>query len=391
MNKCVVQVVNLNQREIRKVFLVKEKVMRKKILKAIVSVLFLMPLFFEMSSTAEAEIYSTISGYALEEGTNQPIAGLAVRAVKMDGSEVIVVEGVTNEKGQYVLRGVIGGTYSVTLQNLRVYYPAKKFVQVTVVSGKNIVNHNFSVKEGASVSGRVLKGDRTTPYKGVRVGGAVLIGTDLFEKYGETDENGFYKINGMFEADDASVAAEVPGAVYEYVHGIKLISGEETKNVDIVVVKDASNLSIKGRVVSETSGEGIENVSVYINNVGLALRLMIDTYTVRVDTDANGYFEVYGLPPGKYVFSLLSIGHKSFRADGVELKEGALPLEIEFKLTPVNFDTSMRYAPDSSSLLPVQVWNLNQDSSVKPVMNKCVVQVVNLNQRGAKGKRVLDG
>ena len=287
---------------------------------------------FVFSQTVSAEVYSTISGHVLEAGTNNPVAGQAVTAVKMDSEETLVLRGVTNEKGLYVLEGATSGTYLVDLKELfrTGYYSEKNFNEVVVVAGKNIVNNNFTVKKGASISGRVLKGDKTTPYVGVRVKGLAFFGEKFFRIYGKTNENGFYKINGMPDTDNAAVVAEVPGAAAKAIEGISLVGGEETKNQDIVVVKDASTFSVKGRVVSAISNEGIGKVSIFIANINL------DAKSVAVvSTDANGCFEVYGLQPGKYDFNLMpmSMEYESLKKEGVELKEGETPLEIEFKLT----------------------------------------------------------
>ncbi|MEE9613648.1 MAG: carboxypeptidase-like regulatory domain-containing protein [Thermodesulfobacteriota bacterium] len=297
-------------------------------MKKILSALFFLAL--ALPQAASAKVYSTISGYVLEDETGVPIAGLTVRAVKMNSAESYVIRSSTDEKGFYVIRGATEGVYSVSLIGRELvqadYYSDKKTVEVTVTAGKNIVNNNYTVKKAGFVSGRVFKGDGTTPYVGIKVDASAEGGYQFFAI---TDVNGFYKIGGLPDTENAIVSAFVPGAAVTDAGGIKIVGGDETKNIDIVVKKDSSNLSIKGRVLSESTNQGIENVKVMV------LGSKSSGYSIAMaQSDAKGNFEAYGLPSGIYTVKIVQYGYDFFVKEGIEVKDGDPPVEIEIELKP---------------------------------------------------------
>lgn len=300
-------------------------------------ILFLTLVFVQRS---DAEIYSTISGHVVEDGTNNPVAGLTVSAVRMDGTKAFTAKGVTDQKGLYVIRDVVSGTYSVSLKKSAEYYSDKPVVEVKVIIRKNIVNNNFTVKKAGSVSGRILQGDGTTPYVNVSVIADVPQGG--YQLFDRTDANGFYKIAGLPDSDNAVVGALIAGIGLKYKGGIKIVGGQETKNVNIVVLKDASNLSMKGRVLAEGSNTPVANIVILITG---------KESLAQVATDANGSFEVYGLPPGSYDVMIAPVKYEFYTKKGLEIIAGAPPLEVNFILKPVVGSQSKMDSPANSSFL----------------------------------------
>lgn len=299
-----------------------KKSMNRNIVILLVLVAFVFP------QIVSAEVYTTISGYVVEDGTGAPIAGQDITAVKMNSPKTVVLRGFTDAKGLYVIHGVTSGTYSVFLENLITndYYSYKKSKEVVVAVGKNIVNNNYTVKQAGFVSGRVFEGDGITPYADVSVIASAEGGYQLSVA---TDESGFYKIGGLPDTEEAVVGALLSGVGIKYQKGIEIVGGTETKNIDFVLKKDASNLSIKGRVLSQTLNEPIENVVILIRG---------PESLAKVDTDANGVFKIYGLPPGIYDVMIAEFGYEFFSKEGLELKQGEIPLKIEFILKPESAD-----------------------------------------------------
>lgn len=68
-------------------------------------------------------------------------------------------------------------------------------------------------------------------------------------------------------------------------------------------------------------------------------------------TDANGNFEVYGLPAGIYDVMIAQAKYEFFSKKGLEIKAGAPPLEIDFILKPAVGDQSKINSPIAPSLL----------------------------------------
>ena len=275
-----------------------------------------------------AEIYSTISGYVLEENTGNPIEGMNITAVRMDSEKSFVVRGVTDSKGLYILSGVIGGSYVVSLKNSKDFYSEKNRVDVTVQKGKNIVNSNYMVKKTGSVSGHVHKEDGT-PYAGVIV--LIGIGGEIKNEWaGRTDESGFYRVDGLYATDNGRAVGRAFGVAVVKVRGIKIVGGQETTGVDMVI-KDRieSSLSIYGKVMPQGSNQGIVRVNFLIAGKTSSG----DSAFVEGITDEGGNFKVYGVLPGVYEIIMIHDGYEFFKQGGIVIKEGGLPLKIDFTLT----------------------------------------------------------
>lgn len=273
------------------------------------------------SSNASAEIYGTISGYIVEVDTNKPIVGIEVLAVKKGVEKPKVEKAISNSKGVYVLNDITAGTYILYLRQLGNYYFEKKVKEVTVPLAKNVVNSNFVLKKAGSVTGKVFYGDGTTSYANV---GVIAQSHGEYLLTGVTDANGYYRIGGLPQADSAVVSVMPPGVGVVSRGDIKIIGGQDTGNINLVVKRDVANLSIKGKVLSITTQTPINKAKILIVGVNS---------TAVVSSNSNGDFEIYSLPSGKYDILITVDGYVTVVNENIDIIEGK-PVTMEFPMAP---------------------------------------------------------
>jgi hypothetical protein len=274
-----------------------------------------------ISLLAPSGFAEAISGRVLEATTNQPLSGVNVMAAKKSVEKPEVKTAVSGVDGSYALKGLTPGTYTLYLGRMTNYYLEQRTREAVVETGKDIVGFNFALKKTGSVSGRVFQSDGATPYADV---GVIAQAPGEYLLTGVTDAGGYYKVGGLPETGSAVVSVLAPGVGLVSKGDIKVISGQDTGNIDLVVKKDVSNLSIKGKVVSSAAAAPVNKAKVLV--VGI-------NSTAVATSNADGDFEVYGLPSGVYDFIITADGFQTAVKENVTITEGTATA-LDFQMTP---------------------------------------------------------
>ncbi len=254
-----------------------------------------------------------------------PVEGAVVHALRLDeGSALSLFSrapsgAMANEDGEYEL-WLPDGAYSLTAEHPDY---VKATAQLRVDGGPR--TRDITMTPGAAIEGTVVDRD------GKPVAGALVrwVGTDELMAGGggfgggpaanmgmlervETDESGHFRITGLEPGVRALSAVSENGAtkqpvevalgVAEEVSGVELVLDRAYKVSGIVVRDDADATPIEGVMLSTWSMKPPS------------------AFPARSPSEEDGYFEIWGVPPGNYVVSAVSDeALPSFMGDSVEV------------------------------------------------------------------------
>jgi hypothetical protein len=226
--------------------------------------------------------------------------------------------GTSPDDGTFEIRGVPDGTYYLKSWSGESNYVGEWWAGLSndssldcnaaqsfsVTSGETVSGLEFQLEAGGAVSGHlyVAGTDPLQPIANVHVnvtseacGGFYLVG-------GRTDENGFYRINGVLPGS-VYIRTEAAPHGFNYVDeswegavdcsaatGISVTAGAEASSIDFNLSPGAT---ISGHVYQQDGTTQIENVHVYVTDADTGQWIGGD------NTDATGLFSVKGLPPGE--------------------------------------------------------------------------------------------
>lgn len=213
---------------------------------------------------ANAEIYSSISGKVIAEDTGQGISGVTVLARPERRKEQYRT--ITDANGLYVIKGVRAGTYRVHfLKDKSPYLEEGVPTHIVVPLGKNVVNVNYVLKLGGSVSGTVYAADGVTPMSNVHVSVYFVDPQPSWDGSGlmVTDSNGKYIISGLPESTNCIVSAFISGHADNFSRTIAIKKGKTTENVNFTIKLDDIT-GITGYVRSSIDNKPIKEVDIYM-------------------------------------------------------------------------------------------------------------------------------
>ncbi|MCX6841242.1 MAG: carboxypeptidase regulatory-like domain-containing protein [candidate division WOR-3 bacterium] len=199
--------------------------------------------------------------------------------------------------GTYRVSGLAQGKYEVTVTATGHLRASK--TGVTVTSGMERDDIDFSLSRSASISGRVATAQGMTPKVRVQlyaVEGGKTVG------HTETEEDGSYTLD---ELNEGTYDIELPGG-RTAAAGIKLADGQATAGIDFSLPAGAT---VSGRVVERTSSLPIEGAMV------IALESIPDERLPRVvnaaRTDSGGVYEITYLKTGVYAVEVKKLGYET--------------------------------------------------------------------------------
>lgn len=288
---------------------------------------------FVWYSKAQAAVYSSISGRVIEEDTGKGVPGMDIRIRSGDWGK----ETFTDQNGFYEIRDLTPGTYllypSSNDPSLARYYLdlGKEGMEVILPAGKNVVNQNFILKVGGSISGHVYQNDGVTPASGVGVG--VVVGA--FTGQGiETNPDGSFFINGIPPSNNVEVNVGVRGLYNPEVKTVQVVSGQTTTGVNFKL--PPTDTGIVGTVTDADTNAPIADadVDVYDSN-GVVL-------SVTGYTDANGIYKIFGLPPGVYTLHAIAVGYEITKTNTVSvISKQIVTFNFSMKKSQTSFNNSV--------------------------------------------------
>ncbi|MBC8369283.1 MAG: carboxypeptidase regulatory-like domain-containing protein [Planctomycetes bacterium] len=246
---------------------------------------------------------ATIKGFVYDRH-NQILAQRMVGGFSTDSEDFW--QTTTDENGFYEAKNIKPGNYFVVSAALNADSLMRGDV-LAVLNGGRVLS--VYAKEGETVDldivdlsagGCNLKGKLTD--KGAPVANAALFcmagGASMFDlrmASAKTDENGEFEFASLApgeytlqvssEAFDGTLPFEAPDAPEDY------------------LVLETPQGVVRGQVVSESTGQPIEGVSVRLekeDGPSGMMGMMFSRGSMGEDTDANGYYTITGVSPGKY-------------------------------------------------------------------------------------------
>jgi serine-aspartate repeat-containing protein C/D/E len=301
------------------------------------------------------------NGDCLIQPNEQMLAGVRIELLDSHGN--VVQTATTGANGSYSFANLRPSTYSVREIQPQGYFQGGQragsnggdvsvediISSVVIPAGQTLTDYNFCEIEPASIAGKVysdVDGDCTQdpedqPLVGVKI--------QLFDESGNvvqttfTDASGTYKFSGLrparytvretqpdgfFQGGQKAPHAGIDTTVQDVISKIDLGSGQSLTDLDFCErppAKISGYVFQDGSVILTDDGEIPDRLrpirdgqltgdDIRISNVTLELRLLTgrlvrssdalpgaySTEFVRVQTDANGYFEFGGLKAGTY-------------------------------------------------------------------------------------------
>ncbi len=265
------------------------------------------------------DLGGTISGRVIDDsGTG--IQSAQIRAIDTS-TERWVSSAESNETGDYQIQGLATGLYKVYA-----YVPGANYVPeyydnvrdydsatpVDVTQGQDRPDIDFVLEVGGIITGRVTDDSTGSGIENVCIGAYEYdsnTGSINFVVAYCTDANGDYVLPGVPTNVDIILEAYPPygenylGEWYdnaptpEQATPINLSQGETQSGVDFGLAPGAI---IEGRVTDDSTGNGIENIYIYVYSYDASQGGVQRDYSWWEDTDANGDYQVMGLPAGTY-------------------------------------------------------------------------------------------
>lgn len=272
-----------------------------------------------------------VSGRLVDTATAAPLAGVAVRVYRSNGSGLEPGPGATTDvAGTYTITGLAAGRYFVATSNTAGYVDeffgdvpcpvpchllpsTSGGAPIDVAVGASVGGRDIGLARGGTISGRVT--NRLTgapiPYPVVMLY-TRLNGTALQIGQAATDTSGAYSFSGLAPGlYGTSVVGQFIGWVDEIYDNIRCLGGCQPETVmssghTIALASGAARNGIdfaldraggmNGRVTDAVSGLPMPQVSVrFYRREGTRL-----TYEAGTSTGADGMYYYPVLPPGSY-------------------------------------------------------------------------------------------
>lgn len=286
---------------------------------------FLQVIFLQQA--AYAEIFSAISGTVVAEDTGKGVEGVGVNALSMIENKSEQNNTVTDKNGRYVLRDLRPGPYTfVFMKKGSPYLVEEPSLTIELPRGKNVVNANYKLKLGSSVSGVVYGADGITPLSQADITVYVLNPqpkNSRSTKTTKTDALGKYIVRGLPISDECVVEVDLLGHP-KLKKTIALAKGKETTNINFKASWDDST-GITGYVKSSIDGKPINNTEVVLRDG--AGNDIASTYT-----DSSGKYSIIGVPTGVYkIVAFWPTGGSLIKKTDISVQQGKLTtVYIEF-------------------------------------------------------------
>lgn len=233
-------------------------------------------------------------------GTVLGLEGLPVEGVWMQlfGYSDEFITGVqTDAGGNYTFNSLQSGFYRICAQPAGTDYIIQQYdhqngwtnpTHIFVGAVADVTGINFDLEIGASITGTITSPAGTPVLNAT----AISYGHSGPSYHSRTDPNGVYTITGVIPNQICTIVAYAPeGTDYMLTYIERYIGTDNTSGVDIQF--KSGGLTISGTVTDKTTGMPLNDVPVsyHINEYHFG--------DDSVNTDVNGYYEFYGLPPAE--------------------------------------------------------------------------------------------
>ncbi len=247
----------------------------------------------------------------------------------------------TNDEGEFVMKGVKAGIYQPTVKVQGILNPGYEdsenpnFQQITI-DGVSEIQTNIGLQRGGAISGRVLHSDGE-PVIGARM--QILVKKDSrYTPQGSdrnsysssiTDDRGFYRFTALpaneyviFVTEQSVQNDSGSGTKSNNISPFNDVSELKTFYPNVAEVKEARTINIapeqeqadtnitvpdhrlfkiSGAVVAKSNNLPLKNMRVSFQKIGENININYgDNKAKQTVTDAQGNWTLIDLPPGKY-------------------------------------------------------------------------------------------
>jgi 5-hydroxyisourate hydrolase-like protein (transthyretin family) len=272
-----------------------------------------------------------VTGTVTDAATGAPLANILVQSVYRYGGQFDywLTDAMTDAAGRYEIRGLAPGNIFLVTRSFNVpgyvdeYWDNSPCIAgcpdsntqqppptpIAIVSGATVAGKDFALDPGGAISGRITNAATGAPIANMGVSiNALVNGSLRFAGSAATNAAGEYRVGGLatgtYFAFTGVGNSGFMNELYDNVLcplGCNMVaSGTEiavtvrttTGNRDFALDTGGA---ITGRVTNETTGNGIQNVTVtVVTRVGSSL------LTKSANTNSTGNYRIAGLPAGTY-------------------------------------------------------------------------------------------
>ena len=274
-------------------------------------------LFFSFTEKASAELYMKIYGKVIDKESGLGLS--STKVVLLAQRHGKVAEATTNSKGDFILKKVKQGSYSLIAESDNQFIiNTSTPIPVFVPKGKNVVGALVKLEHGGAIKGRVITST------GVAVPKANILANGISAT---TDEKGNFHLKGI-------PAGELLVGVFASGVGIKAVPAVIEKNKTYALGDINLNIgvgtSIQGTVVDQ-SGLPVPGAILVAYNDRYSAG-----YTLNSD---DGTFVLTGLEPSSHELVVVAYGYEQ-----IKLKNIGIPSSnIKVVMSPSQHQTSQSW------------------------------------------------
>jgi uncharacterized repeat protein (TIGR01451 family) len=289
-----------------------------------------------------------ITGVITNESSGQPLPNTNVTAYDTSWNWVQATS--TGSNGRYTLTGLPAGSFYLEGVNsigdfgfLKTCYinasTHASATPITLSSGSRLTNVDFSLLQGGSISGRILRESDKTPIQNI----SVYAYDNAGNYFGQatTGVDGHYAIKSLPPGTYYVTTYNSLGYINKYYRdvanraaatGIQVAQGSDTGNIDFSLIMGGS---ISGQILRESDKAPIQNISVYAYD-------SFGTYVSSGATGADGRYVIRNLSSGTYyvnTYNSQSYVNKYYKdaatraaATAIQVTQGSETGNIDFSL-----------------------------------------------------------
>jgi hypothetical protein len=253
----------------------------------------------------------------------------------------------------------------------------RKATAVTVIASQTTTGNDFTLDQGASISGRITQADGSTP-----VSGAIIVvylynslqGMWVDYCWGSSASDGSYTTPGL-AAGQYGIRVTKSGYASKWFSNT--YDSHQASPVTITPPTPASNINVSlspgGTISGNVSGATgpIVNAVIYIFDVNLMAR---GSYSLAgfARTDPNGNFTSEGLPAGQYAVRAHANGYASKYYNNTYLMQQLTPVAVTVSSNTPGVNFTLAQGASVSG-------HVYQQNGTTPVMNS-LIYVLDYNQ-----------
>ena len=245
----------------------------------------------------------SISG-TVTDNTNAALVGVPVYVCPQPGSSWQCVPTLTDGSGKYVISGLTPGVFTVTADGGSQFF-AEKFYNntydymlaapVTVLSGSETPNINFSLEPGGKISGTVRDSGTSSPLAGILIAACNIVSSSQCG-FAMTDNQGKYAVNIPTGNYIITAMDGMNAYAQEFYNGVTDPASATPVSAIVGVNKGGINFYLDLVQPGAISGTVTNSAGAPIPNIQIAVQDANWNWYGGAQTNGSGNYTISGLP-----------------------------------------------------------------------------------------------